>query len=132
VAQDTGSAIVGPARADIYFGAGEEAGLIGGRIKQPGRFAMLLPREIDPFARWRNVPLPPVRPEIMATQTDEPTRTAEHAPDRETATPAERKKIRGDEAAAQSMSTNAVSAKARLRVHAAKAKPPRQRSARTQ
>ncbi|MFL4977513.1 MAG: murein transglycosylase A [Xanthobacteraceae bacterium] len=132
VAQDTGSAIVGPARADIYFGAGEEAGLIGGRIKQPGRFAMLLPREIDPFARWRNVPLPPVRPEIMATQTDEPTRTAEHAPDRETATPAERKKIRGDEAAAQSMSTNAVSAKARLRVHAAKAKPPRQRSARPQ
>ena len=26
IAQDTGSAIVGPARADIYFGAGEEAG----------------------------------------------------------------------------------------------------------
>ena len=75
VAQDTGSAIVGPARADIYFGAGEEAGLVGGRIKQPGRFAMLLPREIDPFARWRNVPLPPPRPEIVATQADEPIRT---------------------------------------------------------
>ena len=26
VAQDTGSAIVGPARADLYFGAGDEAG----------------------------------------------------------------------------------------------------------
>jgi len=63
VAQDTGSAIVGPARADIYFGAGDEAGLIGGRIKQPGRFTMLVPREIDPFAGWRHVPLPPPRPD---------------------------------------------------------------------
>jgi membrane-bound lytic murein transglycosylase A len=26
IAQDTGSAIVGPARADIYFGSGEQAG----------------------------------------------------------------------------------------------------------
>ncbi len=36
IAQDTGSAIVGPARADIYFGSGEEAGRIAGRIKNPG------------------------------------------------------------------------------------------------
>ena len=28
VAQDTGSAILGPARADLYFGAGNEAGRI--------------------------------------------------------------------------------------------------------
>ena len=35
IAQDTGSAIVGPARADIYFGAGDEAGKIAGRIKNP-------------------------------------------------------------------------------------------------
>ena len=27
IAQDTGGAIVGPARADIYFGAGDEAGV---------------------------------------------------------------------------------------------------------
>ncbi len=39
IAQDTGSAIVGPARADIYFGAGEEAGKIAGRIKNPARSA---------------------------------------------------------------------------------------------
>jgi membrane-bound lytic murein transglycosylase A len=76
VAQDTGSAIVGPARADIYFGAGEEAGLIGGRIKQPGRFVMLVPREIDPFADWRNVPLPPVRPEAEAAGAAEPESTS--------------------------------------------------------
>jgi membrane-bound lytic murein transglycosylase A len=63
VGQDTGSAIIGPARADIYFGAGDEAGRIGGRIKQPGRFVMLVPREIDPFEKWRNVPMPPVRGE---------------------------------------------------------------------
>ena len=73
VAQDTGSAIVGPARADLYFGAGEEAGLIGGRIKQPGRFTMLVPRAIDPFARWRKVPMPPIRPE--AAMVAEPERT---------------------------------------------------------
>ena len=36
IAQDTGSAIVGPARADIYFGAGDEAGKIAGRIKTSG------------------------------------------------------------------------------------------------
>ena len=35
-AQDTGSAIVGPARADIYFGAGDEAARIAGRIRNPG------------------------------------------------------------------------------------------------
>ena len=32
VAQDTGSAIIGPARADIYFGSGVDAGRIAGRI----------------------------------------------------------------------------------------------------
>ncbi len=37
IAQDTGSAIVGPARADIYFGAGDEAARIAGRIKNAGR-----------------------------------------------------------------------------------------------
>jgi membrane-bound lytic murein transglycosylase A len=47
IAQDTGSAIVGPARADLYWGAGEEASRIAGRIRHPGRFVMLLPREVD-------------------------------------------------------------------------------------
>lgn len=46
VAQDTGSAILGPARADIYFGSGEAIGQIAGRIKQPGQFVVLLPRGI--------------------------------------------------------------------------------------
>jgi membrane-bound lytic murein transglycosylase A len=43
IAQDTGSAIVGPARADIYFGAGDQAGQMASRVRQAGRFTMLLP-----------------------------------------------------------------------------------------
>nr|WP_273546500.1 MltA domain-containing protein [Xanthobacter sp. NM-25] len=44
IAQDTGSAIVGPARADLYLGAGPEAGAVAGRLRHPGRFIMLAPR----------------------------------------------------------------------------------------
>jgi membrane-bound lytic murein transglycosylase A len=66
LAQDTGSAIVGPARADIYFGAGDEAARIAGRIRNPGQFVMLLPRALDPVAAGRNVPLPPPRPRVFA------------------------------------------------------------------
>jgi membrane-bound lytic murein transglycosylase A len=36
IAQDTGSAIIGPARADLYWGAGEHAARIAGRIHHPG------------------------------------------------------------------------------------------------
>lgn len=61
IAQDTGSAIVGPARADIFFGAGKQAGSVAGRIQHPGRFAMLLPRALDP-SKAPPPPLPPVRP----------------------------------------------------------------------
>lgn len=46
IAQDTGSAIVGPARADIFFGSGEEIGHVAGRIKQHGQFVMLVPKSI--------------------------------------------------------------------------------------
>jgi len=62
IAQDTGSAIVGPARADIFFGAGDEAGRVAGRIKQQGRFTMLLPRELDLVEAGKAMPLPPERP----------------------------------------------------------------------
>ena len=62
IAQDTGSAIVGPARADIFFGAGAEAGSISGRIQHPGTFVILLPRALDPARR--KVPRPPMKPEM--------------------------------------------------------------------
>ena len=62
IAQDTGAAIVGPARADLFFGAGEEAGQMAGRIQQSGRFAMLVPRELVPSVMSASVPLPPAKP----------------------------------------------------------------------
>lgn len=43
VAQDTGGAIKGAQRADIYYGTGEAAGLAAGSIKDAGRLIMLLP-----------------------------------------------------------------------------------------
>lgn len=44
IAQDTGSAIVGSARADLYFGSGESAGRMAGGIRHHGRMVALLPR----------------------------------------------------------------------------------------
>ena len=41
VAQDTGSAIVGPARGDIFFGSGDAAGEIAGALQSRGRFILL-------------------------------------------------------------------------------------------
>jgi membrane-bound lytic murein transglycosylase A len=71
VAQDTGSAINGPARADLYFGAGDEAGKVAGRIRQQGRFAMLIPREFD-RAQAEFVPLPVPKPVLVAATDRDP------------------------------------------------------------
>ena len=62
IAQDTGSAIVGPARADLYFGAGADAGKVSGRLRHNMRFVMLVPKSLDPVARGRKMPLPDPRP----------------------------------------------------------------------
>ena len=43
VAQDTGSAIKGPQRADIFFGTGDAAGAVAGRVRDGGRMVVLLP-----------------------------------------------------------------------------------------
>jgi len=45
IAQDTGGAIQGAQRADIFFGYGEEAGEAAGLIRDPGRMMVLLPIE---------------------------------------------------------------------------------------
>ena len=58
IAQDTGSAIVGPARADLYFGAGLDAGKVAGRLRHNARFVMLVPKSLDPVARGRKLPVP--------------------------------------------------------------------------
>jgi membrane-bound lytic murein transglycosylase A len=43
IAQDTGSAILGAARADLYFGGGDEAGRRAGDIRHACDFTVLLP-----------------------------------------------------------------------------------------
>lgn len=45
IAQDTGGAIQGAQRADIFFGFGDEAGEAAGVIRDPGRMMVLLPIE---------------------------------------------------------------------------------------
>src|SRR5262249_28990371 len=64
VAQDTGSAILGPARADLYWGAGDDAGKVAGRIRHQGRFVMLLPRALDMVEAGHKMPLPRAKPPI--------------------------------------------------------------------
>ena len=70
-AQDTGSAIVGPARADIYFGHGEEISHVAGRVKQFGKFVMLVPQSIavsgTAVAAATDIPLPKPRPAMTVT-----------------------------------------------------------------
>ena len=71
-AQDAGSAIVGPARADIYFGHGEEVSHIAGRIKQHGQFVMLVPHGVavtgtEPEPA-KNIPLPRPRPQAIVAE----------------------------------------------------------------
>ncbi|MDP2109202.1 MAG: murein transglycosylase A [Thiobacillus sp.] len=45
MAQDTGSAIRGGVRADFFWGFGDKAGELAGRMKQRGRMWVLLPRD---------------------------------------------------------------------------------------
>ncbi|NRG16772.1 murein transglycosylase A [Rhizobiales bacterium] len=46
IAEDTGSAIVGPARGDIFIGSGGKAGDIAGRIQHEARFTLLVPKGV--------------------------------------------------------------------------------------
>ena len=69
VAQDTGSAIRGPARADIYFGHGEDVPHIAGRIKQFGKFVMLVPKDVSVNDdKPAMIALPRPRPKELAVQ----------------------------------------------------------------
>jgi membrane-bound lytic murein transglycosylase len=48
VAQDTGGAIRGALRADLFCGHGAEAAEVAGRLKHPARMWILLPRRLEP------------------------------------------------------------------------------------
>ena len=45
IAQDTGSAIVGPVRGDLFIGSGNEAGLVAGSVRHDTKFVVLRPKE---------------------------------------------------------------------------------------
>jgi len=72
-AQDTGSAIRGAARADIYFGHGEDTPHIAGRIKQFGKFVMLVPKDVSVSGSapevTKDIPLPRPRPKDIVAET---------------------------------------------------------------
>lgn len=50
IAEDTGTAIVGPARGDIFMGSGSAAGTIAGGMKAAGRIVKFLPKHI--YKAW--------------------------------------------------------------------------------
>lgn len=54
VAQDTGSAIVGAARGDIFFGSGDWAGQWAGMVRHSGDFIFFLPHCL-PLPEWMRV-----------------------------------------------------------------------------
>ena len=50
VAQDTGGAIAGAVRVDFFWGFGDAAGALAGRMRQGGRMWVLLPKGYVPPA----------------------------------------------------------------------------------
>ena len=54
VSQDTGGAIKGPVRGDLYFGTGPEAGAAADTVNAPGRLWVLLPRAVAERIRMQN------------------------------------------------------------------------------
>ena len=46
VAQDTGSAIKGPVRGDIYLGIGKAAAVLAGKQQSPGKMYVLVPKSV--------------------------------------------------------------------------------------
>ncbi|MBW6494038.1 MAG: hypothetical protein K0B16_05710, partial [Burkholderiaceae bacterium] len=53
VNQDTGAAIVGQVRADLFTGTGSAAGELAGRMRQRGQLWLLWPANSIP-PNWRN------------------------------------------------------------------------------
>lgn len=47
IAQDTGGAIRGPVRGDVFWGYGDKAETIAGHMKSRGRYWALLPKSLD-------------------------------------------------------------------------------------
>ena len=104
ISQDTGSAIVGPARADLYFGAGAEAGRVSGRLRHNARFVMLMPKSLDPVARGRKLPVPDARPSEKIAKLFPQVDPPKDAQRRNLRTSAQRRPRRHDRAGSRSQS----------------------------
>jgi membrane-bound lytic murein transglycosylase A len=48
IAEDTGSAIVGPARGDLFFGSGDGAAALAGTMKAAAELTVIVPRGVLP------------------------------------------------------------------------------------
>ena len=46
IAQDTGSAIKGAVRGDVFWGSGDDAARVAGHMKSPGCMVVLLPNRL--------------------------------------------------------------------------------------
>lgn len=53
VTQDTGGAIRGPVRGDVFWGFGDDAEAVAGRMKHQGKIWLLLPKGVVPGAAFR-------------------------------------------------------------------------------
>jgi membrane-bound lytic murein transglycosylase A len=106
VSQDTGSAIVGPARADIYFGAGAEAGRVSGRLKHGARFVMLVPKSLDPVAAGKQMILPDARPSARIAKLFPPEKLAKDA--KETAKEAAKEAAKAPDAKSETKTSPAA------------------------
>lgn len=61
ISQDTGGAIKGPVRGDLYFGTGKEAGERAGTMNAPGRLWVFLPRKVAHRLMDENVDNPSLK-----------------------------------------------------------------------
>lgn len=52
IAQETGTAIVGPARGDIFFGSGDRAGELAGAVNSKCDFSLLIPKTSAIRPKW--------------------------------------------------------------------------------
>jgi membrane-bound lytic murein transglycosylase A len=59
VAQDVGAAIKGVVRGDVFFGSGEAALDLAGRMKSPGVYYALLPKSLSPALAFSSAPAHP-------------------------------------------------------------------------
>jgi membrane-bound lytic murein transglycosylase A len=62
VAQDTGGAINGPVRGDVFWGPGDEAAETAGAMRQPGHLWLLLPKTVTLPAALTTLDEPPPTP----------------------------------------------------------------------